>query len=334
MVLISLERLLLIVFPLKAKMVCTYKHTIKLLAAIWMTSSILHLPMPLHFEQVITIKIDGTVLSLCGHFSRSKEAKAYFSVMFAFYFAIPLVLLTVCYTKIFKTLLHSSCELDTSGRAAGKAMVTRRKLAKMMLSVSIVFAVCWGPSFFFFLWVYCFGKVHENGIFIATMVQFLPIISSAINPFIYTINSKTFQTGFRRLLCNGRLTNADSSIYRSFNSLAPQHCNGDTPQLPFIHRGSTFSMRNSTRSSNHYIQNFRFSSSEHLAFERRTRQLVFNNSSLHSHARRNTFIDIDPRWRKSLQCPHTAPVTPVSGSPFLQKKNATDKAVGQEVSSA
>lgn len=332
MVLISQERLLLIVFPLRAKVICTYKRTLKLLALIWITSSLLHLPVPLKFEEVITVNVDGTILSFCGHFSGSTGAKVYFSIMFVFYFALPLATLTVSYAKIFQTLFHSSCELDTSNQGQGgeKAMHTRRKLAKMMLSVSVVFAVCWGPNFLFFLWVYCGGRVRQNGFFTATIVQFLPIISSAINPFIYTINSQTFQSGFKRILCPVRfLRREDDSIYRSFNSLHSPSCNCPnnghlnsilSPQH-LLHRNSTFSSRRNSCLAHNNQMNYYYR-------QQKRNHLLHKNTcnSLSAHARRNTFIDISSanRWKHNSdiasKCPHTAPVTPLSASPFLPKR--------------
>ena len=124
--------------------------------------------------------------------------------------------------------------MDTTASTGGsKSLLIRRKLAKMMLAVSIIFAICWGPYFALYLWVAAGLGIQRNGFFAAAVVEFLPIVSSALNPFIYTLNSKTFQSGLKRILFSGicRSHREDSSMYRSFASLYyPVNNNSARPQ--------------------------------------------------------------------------------------------------------
>lgn len=146
---------------------------------------------------VLSLQVEGVELSYCGHFSGSTDGKIYFPLMFIVYFCAPLVIITVSYAKIFNVLNTRSRDLDCN-RSVGelRSIHTRQKLAKMMVSVSVLFAACWGPHFCFHLWLFCGGKVKRNGFFAASVIEFLPLISSALNPFIYTINSKTFQVSW------------------------------------------------------------------------------------------------------------------------------------------
>ena len=217
MVAISQERLLLIVYPLRAKIICTVNRTAKILCIIWITAMVLVLPGPLKYTEIISVDINGVVINFCGYFSGEKHAIVYHSLMFAFYFAIPLIILTVSYIKIFNVLYRRQDGLEVNTEAGGgKSMRIRRNLAKMMVSVSVIFAVCWGPHFIFFLHVACGGKVPKNGFFTATVVEFLPIISSILNPLLYTLNSRTFRTGIKSILFRRSPPDVETSGLRSF----------------------------------------------------------------------------------------------------------------------
>ena len=154
MVLISQERLALIAFPLRAKTLCTYTRTWKLLLCIWAMSALCYLPLPLLYIEIRTFELSGTTLSMCGYFSGSTGAIIYFSFIAGFYFLVPLVLMTGAYAVIFKVLYQRLETMDTTASTGGsKSLLIRRKLAKMMLAVSIIFAICWGPYFALYLWV-------------------------------------------------------------------------------------------------------------------------------------------------------------------------------------
>ena len=221
MMTISLERLLLIVRPLHAKRLCTSRNTIYTLLLIWFLSSCCTLPLPIIFTELMVVDICGVVVSFCGYFSGGRPAIIFFSITFALYFALPLVVMTFSYSKIFVVLHRSSSTLGVrehdKNSGAAKTMRKRRSLARMMLSISILFALTCGPNFIFMLYVATGGEVSSNGFFIATIMKFLPLISSAINPYIYTLSSKTFRNGFKSLLCRKKYFD-DSSFGRSFMS--------------------------------------------------------------------------------------------------------------------
>lgn len=216
MMAISQERLLLIVRPLQAKSLCSTSRTRKILLLIWFTTACVVLPMPILFTEMLVASIDGTVISFCGYFSGGHGAVIYFSVIFTVYFAIPLLVMSIAYTKIFSALYQRSGALAVNQDAGGgKSMRTRRSLARMMISISILFALCQGPNFVYLIYVASGGTVPSNGFFTATIVKFLPIISSALNPFIYTLNSRTFRNGFKAVILRQKSFD-DPSFGRSF----------------------------------------------------------------------------------------------------------------------
>lgn len=208
---ISLERFILIVYPLKAKSACSIGRAKKILFCIWFTALMCTLPIPIYFAEIRVLNMsNGNVLHYCSILGKqySKAANQYYIFLFTFYFALPLIQISVSYWCIFMTLFKNS---ENTPSAPSRAVRLRKNLAKMMLWVAVLFAICNGPSFLFSLFMSLGYNVH-NVVFISTIVEFLPIISSATNPFIYTLNSKTFRHGLQLLVCRGRNRHRDSSL--------------------------------------------------------------------------------------------------------------------------
>ena len=210
----------------------------------------------------------------------------------------------------------------TASTGGSKSLHTRRKLAKMMLAVAIIFALCWGPNFALYLWVACGLGIKQNGFFAAAIVEFLPIVSSALNPFIYTLNSKAFQSGLKRILCVRlcRPTLEESSLYRSFNSLHYPASNGTALSPHTAHRSlrhinagytspqlyinSTFSPHlapryksysSACRPHNRAASRSPTPSRAATAHSKRVCNVAAakNRSKYYAHARRNTFVMSD-----------------------------------------
>lgn len=215
---ISQERLCLIVYPLKAKVWFSAGRSKKVLIVIWIISIGMAVPIPVMFAKVFIAYVEGTTIAYCGLFEFTQSGMAYFSTLFVIYFVLPSLVLAVTYIKIFHTLYRHSSTLHLSGSyGTNKHMKSRQSLAKMMLAVAVLFSVCWGPHFAFFLHIAMGGKVNENGYFIVCIMQVLPLISSVVNPVFYTINSKTFRSSLMSLCCHRPLYRSDDSSLRIFS---------------------------------------------------------------------------------------------------------------------
>ena len=217
-VVISQERLFLIVHPLKAKLCCNTSKARKLLVAIWIMSVLFILPIPLVFTRILEQIVGGVRIKFCGVFTESKAGPiVYYTLMVLIYFVIPLVIISISYTRIFFALYHRPQNLDVHEKKEFKILRRRRSLAKMMVSVAIIFGLCWGPHFCFYAYAGLGGRVESNGFFTAAIMDILPIFSSCLNPFVYTLNSRTFRTGVRNLL-SGSIRSRRSRTESTFNT--------------------------------------------------------------------------------------------------------------------
>ena len=209
---ISQERVCLIVFPLKAKTIFTTGRTRKLMVLIWVLAAACCLPIPVTFARIIEVSIGGTIVKYCGVFGGNIGGILFFSGMSLVYFLIPFIVISISYSKIFFTLYHRNKNLDAAKEKKDfRILRLRRNLAKMMVAVAVIFVICWGPHFIFYTYVGLGGNVPYNAFFTATIMDIMPIVSSCLNPFVYTINSRTFRKGMSSMVLRS------GSSRRSFN---------------------------------------------------------------------------------------------------------------------
>ncbi len=252
---ISQERLCLIVFPLKAKVYFASSRTKKALAIIWLVSIGCALPVPLMFAKLLVLDVGGAIMTYCGQFEYTNIGLVYFISMFFLYFGIPLMIIAASYTKIFNTLYRSHHRLNVHEHeeANKKQMKARKSLAKMMLAVAVIFALCWGPHFSFFLHASIGGKIPKNGFLCATIIEILPLLSSTMNPFIYTLNSRTFRIGLKSLFIpNNRLSRREDSMFRTFTGGSSLHGRMSVVSKAGSHRRLSGTSRASTYTTSPY----------------------------------------------------------------------------------
>ncbi|KAK2189741.1 hypothetical protein NP493_98g03018 [Ridgeia piscesae] len=105
LVAISHERLLLIVYPLWARSVCTTARARRLLAVVWVCAVACLLPIPLRYTVLQPSRARGVRPVLqCVVFAWSTADIVYLVVICVFYFVLPLLALSLAYARIFTAL--------------------------------------------------------------------------------------------------------------------------------------------------------------------------------------------------------------------------------------
>ncbi|XP_019619556.1 PREDICTED: orexin receptor type 2-like [Branchiostoma belcheri] len=94
---------------------------------------------------------------------------------------------------------------DTIGQRSGETIFARRKVARMLIAVVIIFAVCWAPSMvmnFMKRVLGSFDVTNDRGGMYAAygVAHWLIYFNSAINPVIYGFLSEKFRSGFQASL--------------------------------------------------------------------------------------------------------------------------------------
>ncbi|CAH1254186.1 orexin/Hypocretin receptor type 1-like [Branchiostoma lanceolatum] len=94
---------------------------------------------------------------------------------------------------------------DTIGQRSGETIFARRKVARMLIAVVIIFAVCWAPSMVMNFMKRVLGSFDvtydRGGLYAAySVAHWLIYFNSAINPVIYGFLSEKFRNGFQASL--------------------------------------------------------------------------------------------------------------------------------------
>lgn len=195
---ISQERLLLICYPLMARTYLTSNATWKILVSIWIVAFFSALPFPILFSYRIDIRLPNNTYRFCTidiFRSNFNLGRYYYFFIFFVYYALPVVVVVISYARVF----HALSSTSAYGRSTVKEEVIartlrhRRSLAWMMVAVAVSFAAFEGPFFVTFLYFSLGFRFSRNHVFIKMVIDFLPILSSVVNPSVYLVRAKTFK---------------------------------------------------------------------------------------------------------------------------------------------
>lgn len=249
---ISQERLLIICYPFKAKQWLTARTVCLVLIAIWLCAFMIALTFALELSLSIKVilksKLTYSICSLGGH-ETSIKIKAFSIFSSLLYYIMPVVIVVISYAKIFHFLMkknflseslrmriikHATLEADNSAetnsparhtsnrdfsrKAVQNLLESRKCLAKMMLVIAVCFAIFNGPTFFLYSFLGWGYRIQRNQIFCILIVKILPIMSSVINPLVYSSRSKILRRNLNNLSqigCDEQYSDLASHLKRS-----------------------------------------------------------------------------------------------------------------------
>uniref|UniRef100_A0A0K0DNC9 G_PROTEIN_RECEP_F1_2 domain-containing protein n=1 Tax=Angiostrongylus cantonensis TaxID=6313 RepID=A0A0K0DNC9_ANGCA len=116
-------------------------YTLYVIAGIWIISGSLATPSLYGYDEIY-FEYGNQTLCVCA--SRTNEKLQFVVVNLILAFIVPFMLISVSYTKIFYTVSnHRSLAVDAHIRDER----TKLRVATMMLTVIVVFALCWLPLY-------------------------------------------------------------------------------------------------------------------------------------------------------------------------------------------
>ncbi|KZC09016.1 PREDICTED: orexin receptor type 1-like [Dufourea novaeangliae] len=209
---ISIDRWYAICFPLRFKSTTSRAKTA--IIGIWAIALLFDIPDLVVLRTVPThIKVETVLFTQCN-MSWSPESQVTFTVVkLIFLYTGPLIFMSVAYWQIVRVLWKSDIpghNLPTrasqmshttpSGGGNPEAQLrSRRKAAKMLVTVVITFAICYFPVHLISVLRYTITLPSNKWInAISLIAHGLCYFNSAVNPLIYNFMSGKFRKEFKR----------------------------------------------------------------------------------------------------------------------------------------
>uniref|UniRef100_A0A3Q3WXJ5 Neuromedin-B receptor n=1 Tax=Mola mola TaxID=94237 RepID=A0A3Q3WXJ5_MOLML len=140
--------------------------------------------------------------------SNPMHPKIHSVMIFLVYFLIPLAIISVYYYHIARTLVRSAHDMPGEvSEHTKRQMETRKRLAKIVLVLVGLFAVCWLPNHV----LYMYRSFHYQRmdlslahLLVTLLARVLSFSSSCANPFALYLLSESFRRHFNSQLRCGR----------------------------------------------------------------------------------------------------------------------------------
>ncbi|XP_020794718.1 gastrin-releasing peptide receptor [Boleophthalmus pectinirostris] len=205
---LSADRYRAIVKPLDVQTPSSTSSIILRAALIWLFSLVLAIPEAV-FSDLHTFNIPSTNESFvtCAPYPHAGELhpKIHSMASFLIFYVIPLLVISVYYTYIARSLMKSASNLPVENNVHARRQVeSRKRLAKTVLVFVALFAVCWLPSHVIYLYrSYHYSQVDTSlAHFVCSVVaRILAFTNSCLNPFALYLLSDSFQKQFNQQLC-------------------------------------------------------------------------------------------------------------------------------------
>ncbi|PFX33981.1 prolactin-releasing peptide receptor-like isoform X2 [Stylophora pistillata] len=209
LVFISLDRCLVIWFPLRR--IFTNKVLKACLVSSWVFSTAFAMPLII----MTTAKKDENGIYRCNEYNwPTHQDKIDYATSFTVLsYLIPLLIITIAYILIGVKLQKRELPGVQTLEYQKKAHETTKKAIIMLVTVVVVFALCWLPLQAREFMLNYFPQTIS--LFPYEVELFLPwigVLNSAINPWLYVIFSENFRREFGRVLCCMENTRSDAYL--------------------------------------------------------------------------------------------------------------------------
>ncbi|XP_063435497.1 neuropeptide receptor 15-like [Mytilus edulis] len=213
LVALCIERYIAIVFPLKAHILCTRRHTMVTMVSVWFVAVGFGIPTTI-FVTVVPVGINASLCFCRLVFPEAEPNKDMFftfkymeSVIFYF---LPLLIQLLCYVIIGKHLFLSVEALqsnltnkgharDDNGRLR-EAIKTRRGVVKMLIASVTIYFLSYSPHQILLIYDTVSERPFSGTWVFVVFVTILAYVNSAANPVIYCIFSQNFRKNFATII--------------------------------------------------------------------------------------------------------------------------------------
>ncbi|XP_073245032.1 galanin receptor 2a-like [Porites lutea] len=164
-----------------------------IVSTVWMTAVIFNLPslISVHYNELKSMCID--------YWSESWMPKANSIAWVIVTGVIPIFLMAGIYFKVVHYLWYENADNGDSAQQ-GRVKINRR-ITKMVMTVSVVFFICWIPALTSLCVLSFHSVAQKQGYALHAVSTILVLFNCAANPFIYVVVSHRFRRHFKELVC-------------------------------------------------------------------------------------------------------------------------------------
>jgi len=209
----SLDRCLAILYPVKFRNVRTKRNVRTLIAVIWITASLLIMPLLFVNKTKSQEFLTNFKITTCAEDWESvTQRRSYDFSLLLIVCLIPAQVVIFSYLFMGKRLWVTDTRLSAKatstrslhGATFDSVRATRKRTAKMCNVVSVVFVVCWLP--YYTVNIYLDFKRDQELVEIVYLGLFVGHLHCITNPILYCFMHKTFRYCVKRMLpCWGNI---------------------------------------------------------------------------------------------------------------------------------
>lgn len=209
LIFITLERFFAIMFPYKV--IKFFRKVWIITVVIWLSSALLMIPVGI---AAVTTEKNGQTYcdrdwSVFG--DPAKANRTFYDATFVVTYAVPLLLMAILYAVICHKLWRRHAPGHLTAHAQRNSMLHKRQVVRMLITVVVVFALCWLPTHVQHFLITYRPEVHAR-LSLVTMVTMNLIghTNPAINPCLLVGLNIRYRNEFFKLFSGVRVAPLDT----------------------------------------------------------------------------------------------------------------------------
>ncbi|XP_014788310.1 QRFP-like peptide receptor [Octopus bimaculoides] len=194
----SVDRYLSLQYAHSTQRTTSPQQAIVIIITIWVLAALIM--GPLLFIREIDVLVLPTLepMTFCiENWPQNTDREAYAIFLFFVVYIIPSTTLFLCYIRVFKYVCKQEMQRENSD-CSTKRLISRRKAARMLIILVLIFMVCWLPYNIVSLISDIWGSAW-NQLDLLRYALWLGHSHSAINPVMYWLLNKRFRQQVRRM---------------------------------------------------------------------------------------------------------------------------------------